>query len=86
MVQEIADEIRATSSAQDAASFESNELGAQITQGRQQTESLELEAAEVEETLSESQTALQTATSGIMAISVDLARAEQKAEALGPII
>ena len=82
VVQEIADEIRATSSAQDAASFESNELGAQITQGRQQTESLELEAAEVEETLSESQTALQTATSGIMAISVDLARAEQKAEAL----
>jgi len=82
VVQEIADEVSATTTAQNSASIESDELGKRIQQGRQQTESLELEAAEVEETLSESQTALQTATSGVMAISVDLARAEQKAEAL----
>ncbi|MDB4749978.1 chromosome segregation protein SMC, partial [Rubripirellula sp.] len=82
VVQEIADEVSATTTAQNSASLESDELDKRIQQGRQQTESLELEAAEVEETLSESQTALQTATSGVMAISVDLARAEQKAEAL----
>ncbi len=82
VVQEIADEVNATSAAQEHASTESDELGKRIQHGRQQTESLELEAAEVEETLSESQTAMQTATSGVMAISVDLARAEQKFEAL----
>ena len=81
-VQEIADEVNTTTTAQQDARAETDELGKQIHQGREQTESLELEAAEVEETLSESQTALQTATSGVMAISVDLARAEQKVEAL----
>ncbi|MCP4506062.1 MAG: chromosome segregation protein SMC, partial [Fuerstiella sp.] len=82
VVQEIADEVNATTTAQQNARLESDKLGTQIHQGREQTESLELESAEVEETLSESQTALQTATSGVMAISVDLARAEQKVEAL----
>ena len=53
-----------------------------ITTGRQEIERLEMEAAEVDEMLSETQTALQTATSGVMAISVDVARAEQKFEAL----
>jgi len=82
IVDEIDEELRATQSNQQLASSESKALSVMIQQGRQQTETLELEAAEVEETLSESQTALQTATSGVMSVSVDLARAEQKAEAL----
>ena len=82
IVDEIDEELRATESNQQSASSESKALSVMIQQGRQQTETLELEAAEVEETLSESQTALQTATSGVMSVSVDLARAEQKAEAL----
>ena len=82
VVNEIADEVNATAASQKSAVAETEELRKQIQAGRLQTESLELEAAEVEETLSESQSAMQTATSGVMAISVDLARAEQKVEAL----
>ena len=42
----------------------------------------ELEAAEADEMLSDAQAALQTATSGVMKISVEVARAEQKYETL----
>ena len=50
--------------------------------GRQEIERLEFDSASLEEMLSESQTTLQSATSEVMSISVDLARAEQKVEAL----
>lgn len=79
---EITAEIQSTTQLRDAAAVENSRLQTLIANGRQEVERLELEAAEVDEMLSETQTALQTATSGVMAISVDVARAEQKFEAL----
>ncbi|MGI9471114.1 MAG: chromosome segregation protein SMC [Rubripirellula sp.] len=79
---EIQQEINATNSQRDEAAAENESLGTEAKSGRQEIERLEMESADIEEMLSESQTALQTATSGVMAISVDVARAEQKAEAL----
>lgn len=79
---EIHQEIEATSAQQKEAEAEHDLIGAESAKGRQEIERLELDSAGIEEMLSESQTALQTATSGVMAISVDVARAEQKAEAL----
>ncbi len=80
--EEITIEIDSFSEIRDAADQENQQLSAEIRRQQQQVESLELQAAEVDEMLSETQTALQTATSGVMAISVDVARAEQKFEAL----
>ncbi len=80
--EEIEEEILAIASQREAAHQDYASFETQITDGRKEIERLELEAADVEEMLSESQTALQTATSGVMAISVDVARAEQKFEAL----
>ncbi len=57
-------------------------LGEKIAEGRQEIERLEMEASEVDEMLADVQSALQTATSGVMSVSVDVARAEQKFEAL----
>ena len=79
---EITAEIHSSTQIRDAATVENTRLQTQITAGRQSVEQLEMEAAEVDEMLSETQTALQTATSGVMSISVDVARAEQKFEAL----
>jgi chromosome segregation protein len=79
---ELAVEIASSSRARDAASEQLAQLKSRIGAGRQEAERLELEAAEMDEMLSETQTALQTATSGVMAVSVDVARAEQKFEAL----
>jgi chromosome segregation protein len=80
--EEIAIEIESSAENRDNAEQENQQLSAEIHQQQQQVESLELQAADVDEMLSETQTALQTATSGVMAISVDVARAEQKFEAL----
>ncbi len=80
--EEIASEIENTSKTRDLASQENDQFTSQILSGRQQIETLELDAAEVDEMLSETQTSLQTATSGVMAISIEAARAEQKFEAL----
>ncbi len=79
---EITAEIQSSTQLRDAAAAESAQLLTKITTGRQEIERLEMEAADIDEMLSETQTALQTATSGVMAISVDVARAEQKFEAL----
>ncbi len=79
---EINAEIETSTRLRDAATVENSRLVSQIAAGRQDVERLEMEAAEVDETLSDVQSALQTATSGVMAISVDVARAEQKFEAL----
>lgn len=79
---EIKIEIDSATQLRDSANTENTQLVAAINSGRQEVEGLELEAAEMDEMLSETQTALQTATSGVMAISVDVARAEQKFEAL----
>ncbi len=64
------------------AKNESEKLGVELARGRERVEECEAEAAEVDEMMSDTQTALQSATSAVMAVSVDLARAEQKHEAL----
>ncbi|MGC6448495.1 MAG: chromosome segregation protein SMC [Rubripirellula sp.] len=80
--EEIESEIQSVSEHNAASKAEAQALDQEIIVGRQEIERLELESASVEEMLSESQTALQSATSEVMSISVDLARAEQKVEAL----
>ena len=79
---EINDEIAASNSIREAATTENNQLASTIHTGKQEVERLELETAEADEMLSETQDALQTANAGVMSISVELARAEQKFEAL----
>ncbi|MCG8651319.1 MAG: chromosome segregation protein SMC, partial [Pirellulales bacterium] len=79
---EIVEEIEASQGRQNAAIAEHDQLTIRIQTERYEVERLELQAAELDEMLSETQTALQTATSGVMAISVDVARAEQKFEGL----
>ena len=80
--QELDAEIVAANQLRSTADREKETIISQINAGSQDVESLELEAAEADEILSEAQTALQTATSGVMSISVEVARAEQKYEAL----
>jgi chromosome segregation protein len=80
--EEIDQELLSVRSQRDDAKNQCVSIEKEISGGREEIERLEMEAAEVEEMLSESQTALQTATSGVMAISVDVARSEQKVEAL----
>ena len=79
---EINDEIAASNGIREAATTENNLLGSSIHTGKQEVEQLELETAEADEMLSETQDALQIANAGVMSISVELARAEQKFEAL----
>jgi chromosome segregation protein len=79
---EIRSEIDSSTRLRDSAAEENSQLSRRIADGRFEVERLEMEAAEVDEMLSDSQAALQTATSGVMTISVELARAEQKVEAL----
>ena len=79
---EIQEEMDSVTQQNAIADQEAVGLRQEMTTGRQEIERLELESASVEEMLSESQTALQAATSEVMSISVDLARAEQKVEAL----
>ncbi len=74
-------EISSATSDRNQSESENRLLSQQITGGRKRIETLELEAAEADEMLSEAQAALQTATSGVMKISVEVARAEQKYEA-----
>ncbi|TWT80114.1 Chromosome partition protein Smc [Planctomycetes bacterium CA13] len=69
-------QLRATSQSEFAT------MGTRIAEGQHKVETLEMEAAEVDEMLSGAQSALQSATSGVMSISVDVARAEQKFETL----
>tara|TARA_R110002049_G_scaffold2750_2_gene21348 strand:+ start:36820 stop:40437 length:3618 start_codon:yes stop_codon:yes gene_type:complete len=83
---EIDSEIIASTRIRETAANQSQQLMQQITNGRRETESLELKSAEIEEMLSESQTSLQSAVSAVMTISVDVARAEQKFEALSATI
>ncbi len=64
------------------AKNESEKLGTELARGRQRVEECEAEAADIDEMMSDTQTALQGATSAVMAVSVDLARADQKHEAL----
>ncbi len=79
---EITSEIAAATRNRDDARRENKLFSQQITDGRKRIETLELEAAEADEMLSEAQAALQTITSGVMKVSVEVARAEQKYEAL----
>ncbi|MEM6470884.1 MAG: chromosome segregation protein SMC [Planctomycetota bacterium] len=61
----------------DSVAAELDALGKQSAQHRHKIESLESESAEVEETLSETQQALQSAVEEVTSLSVELARAEQ---------
>lgn len=79
---EINAEILSSNQTRDTAATENSSLANQIATLRQNVEKLELDAAEADEMLSETQAALQAATSGVMTISVEVARAEQKFEAL----
>ena len=83
---EIDGEIAASTQIRESAASQSQQLMKEIAGGRRETESLELKSAEVEEMLSESQTSLQSAVSAVMTMSVDVARAEQKFEALSAAI
>lgn len=78
----ISGDVAATESEQSDAKTECDRLAAEILAGRQEVETLEGEAAEIEETLSETQQALQSATGAVMTVSVEVARTEQKHEAL----
>lgn len=75
-------EVEATQTEQSEAKSESESLGQQIFAERQEVEKLESDSAEIEETLSETQQALQSAIGAVMTVSVEVARAEQKHEAL----
>ena len=79
-------EIESVESVQNQSRDQDRALGEKIADGRQEIERLEIEASEVDEMLADVQSALQTATSGVMSISVDVARAEQKYEALSASI
>jgi chromosome segregation protein len=79
---ELAEETEAVKQRNEAAAEEFQRLGEELTRRRQQIETLELESADIDEMLSGAQAALQNATSGVMTVSVDVARAEQKHEAL----
>ncbi|MGB7346830.1 MAG: chromosome segregation protein SMC [Pirellulaceae bacterium] len=79
---EIAAEIASATGDQEQANTQCGLLSTQIDQARHDIETMELAAAEADEMLSETQQALQSATSSVMAVSVDVARAEQKFEAL----
>ncbi len=80
--EEIVSEESVVARDQATATAESETLAKQLAGARQQVEICETEAAEVDEMMSDTQSALQNATSAMMAVSVDLARAEQKHEAL----
>ncbi|MEM9645892.1 MAG: chromosome segregation protein SMC, partial [Planctomycetota bacterium] len=67
---------------QEASASEDHSLAKRIDEARQKIESLELLAAETDESLSGAQQALQDATAEVMGLSIDVARAEQKHEAL----
>jgi chromosome segregation protein len=82
----IAAELNETQKEQSQAEMQSRQLAVQIVTGRKEIEVLESDAAEIEETLSETQQALQTAIGAVMTISVEVARAEQKHEALAATI
>lgn len=78
----LAGDVELTTSERLAAETESNRLGEQIVSRRQEVETLESESAEIEETLSETQQALQSAIGAVMTVSVEVARTEQRHEAL----
>ena len=78
----IAVEVASTQTEQSQAKSESEQLGIQIVAGRKEIEVLESDSAEIEETLSETQQALQSAIGAVMTVSVEVARTEQKHEAL----
>ncbi|TWT69239.1 chromosome segregation protein SMC [Crateriforma conspicua] len=65
-----------------AVQSELQRIASEIEQGRHSIETLELQGAELDEALCGAETAFQDATKHVMAVSVDVARAEQKHEAL----
>ena len=79
---EIGSEIATVTTDRNTADQQFGLLSTQIGEARHKIETLELAAAESDEMLSETQTALQAATSYVMSVSVEVARAEQKFEAL----
>jgi chromosome segregation protein len=79
---ELAAEMAATVRERDETDAECRRIVADLTEQRRQVETLELHNVEVEEMFSGAQTALQQSAAAVMSVSVDVARAEQKVEAL----
>lgn len=79
---ELAAETQTTVAELDAADGERREIVAELGEGRREVETSELQASEIEEMASGAQEAYQQAASGVMSVSVEVARAEQKFEAL----
>ncbi len=79
---EIVAEVLVIQTDAEVARQEDVQLAAQFATAKRHVEECEAEAAEVDEMMSGTQAELQAATSAVMAVSVDLARAEQKHEAL----
>ena len=79
---ELVAEIEVTTQERDAADAERHRIVSEQTEQRQQVETFELQTAEVEEMFSGAQAALSQSAAAVMSISVDVARAEQKVEAL----
>lgn len=80
--EELAGETETTVGELETADTERRETLAELAEGRREVETLELQASEVEEMYSGAQDAYQQAASGVMSVSVEVARAEQKFEAL----
>lgn len=80
--EQVQTELATTKSEKEEAEQQRGDLSQQILEVRKQAEILEAESAEIEETLSETQQALQSATGAVMSVSVERARTEQKHEAL----
>ncbi|OYP32341.1 chromosome segregation protein SMC [Rhodopirellula sp. MGV] len=79
---QINNDVESTRQERDTAKQEAGTLSESILESRKVIERLETEAADVEEMLSGSQQALQSASSAVMTASVELARSEQRQEAL----
>jgi chromosome segregation protein len=81
-VDQLTAELETTRGEQSELTVQQETLNQESSAARRDIETLESESAEIEETLSETQQALQSATSAVMSVSVEVARAEQKLEAL----
>ncbi len=79
---ELASEMTATVQEREAVDAENHQIVSDLTQRRREAETLELQTAEAEEMFSGAQSALQQSSAAVMSVSVDVARAEQKVEAL----
>lgn len=81
-VDEINTEINSATTTRDAAATDQTRLGTDIRRHEIESEQLTLDLAEADENLSETTAAMQSIGAQVMEVSVDVARAEQRYEAL----